>query len=120
MFGAFLIMISLAIAKAPDILSVMFKDGESAGAASDDLKSSAVNAVPLSAILLALLAACISVTAAIYTEKLFKSGSGSDTFLDQQFWLYLYGTMVATFIHCSYKSYFILSFISDFQGMSGF
>ena len=70
----------------------------------------------------------IAVSAAVYTERLFKSGSvgahedrPADTFLDQQFWLYLYGTAVASAIHLSGDpSYFVGSFISDFTNMSIF
>ena len=70
----------------------------------------------------------IAVSAAVYTERLFKSGSvgahedrPADTFLDQQFWLYLYGTVVASAIHLSGDpSYFVGSFISDFTNMSIF
>merc|ERR1719414_330110 len=55
MFGTFLIMISLAIAKAPDIMKALGKSSGDGGAA-------AVNAVPLAAIVLTFTAACISVT----------------------------------------------------------
>ena len=56
-----------------------------------------INAVPLTALLLAAVAASISVCAAVYTESLYKT-AGED-FLEQQFWLYLYGALVATAVH---------------------
>ncbi len=41
-----------------------------------------------------------SVGAAVYTESLFKSGGAKgESFLDQQFWLYLYGMGVASVVH---------------------
>jgi len=147
MFGAFLIVISLTIAKAPAFLKDFFSTDEPsigkaalvAAASAKNTSSpnevptevqqtSAVNALPIQAVVLALVAACISVSAAVYTERLFKSGSvgahedrPADTFLDQQFWLYLYGTAVASAIHLSGDpSYFVGSFISDFTNMSIF
>ena len=40
------------------------------------------------------------VGAAVYTESLFKSGGAKgESFLDQQFWLYLYGMGVASVVH---------------------
>ena len=67
-----------------------------------------------------------AVSAAVYTEGLFKSsgdgqGGRSDSFLDQQFWLYLYGASVATTIHLSGNStYFVSAFLTDFAAMSPF
>ncbi len=61
-----------------------------------------------------------SVGAAVYTETLFKSGGGKgETFLDQQFWLYLYGMAVATVVHIfTGANYGPASFFSDVSGMS--
>jgi len=146
MFGAFLIVISLAIAKAPALLgqftassgeSNIAKAAMAAAATAAQVSNSStnlpasvemaeVNALPIQAVLLALTAACISVSAAVYTERLFKSGGGSeggrtDTFLDQQFWLYLYGSLVASIIHISGNpTYFVSSFVRDFASMSTF
>ena len=36
---------------------------------------------------------------AIYTETLFKKGSNRFSFMEQQFWLYLYSSIVALIIH---------------------
>ena len=55
------------------------------------------NAIPLTALLLAAIAAFNSVCAAVYTESLFKTSG--ENFLEQQFWLYLYGALVATAVH---------------------
>jgi len=121
LFGAFLIVISLTIAKAPDIMKILTADDsvvQAVDIAAGKALPPTVNAVPLSAILLAIIASSISVTAAIYTERLFKSGN--DTFLDQQFWLYLYGATVALIIHTVNKAYFLGSFLSDLNSMGGF
>jgi len=148
MFGAFLIVISLAIAKAPTLLELLTSNEESriekaamataAAAGSQTTNSSivealpskeesTVNALPFKAVVLGFTAACISVSAAVYTESLFKSGGGggagerADTFLDQQFWLYLYGALVASVIHLSgNSSYFVSAFVDDFTAMTGF
>ena len=36
---------------------------------------------------------------ALYTETLFKKGSNRFSFMEQQFWLYLYSSVVALIIH---------------------
>merc|ERR1712127_323454 len=55
------------------------------------------NVIPFSAIVLAAIAACNSVGAAVYTESLFKTSG--ENFLEQQFWLYFYGAMVSSAVH---------------------
>ena len=59
-----------------------------------------------------------SVGAAVYTETLFKSGGvKGESFLDQQFWLYLYGIFVASTVHLiSNPHYGINGFITDIGG----
>ena len=58
------------------------------------------------------------VGAAVYTETLFKSGGAKgETFLDQQFWLYLYGLIVATVVHTvTNPAYTVYSFLDGIQG----
>jgi len=81
--GAFLIVVSIAVAKAGDIANG---------------GSSTIPAIPPAAFLLAVIAAINSVCAAVYTESLFKKEG--ENFLDQQFWLYFYGMFVASAVHC--------------------
>ena len=81
--GALLIVLSILVAKTGDLLS-----------------GATTNVIPLLAIVLAVIASSNSVGAAVYTESLFKGGNSSgEKFLDQQFWLYLYGFFVASFVH---------------------
>jgi len=77
--GALCIVASIIVAKLDDVLT----------------KSS--NSIPSVAILLAAVASCISVAAALFTESLFKNSG--ENFLDQQFWLYVYGFFVSTMVH---------------------
>ena len=57
------------------------------------------------------------VGAAVYTEQLFKSGSKGESFLDQQFWLYFYGILVASGLHLfNTPGYAAQSLIKDVQG----
>lgn len=123
--GALLIVISIGIAKTPDILQIIYpvSDQTVLGGinknATSDLPTNAVNVIPITAILLALVASCNSVGAAVYTEQLFKSGSNKngETFLDQQFWLYSYGALVATIVHfISKPTYTFTSLIEDLEG----
>merc|ERR1712088_518690 len=65
----------------------------------DNNQTAVVNAIPLTAILLALVASCNSVGSSVYTEQLFKNTNKGESFLDQQFWLYAYGAMVASTYH---------------------
>ena len=59
----------------------------------------------------------VSVGAAVYTEQLFKSGSKGESFLDQQFWLYFYGILVASGLHLmNAPGYNAQSLIKDVQG----
>ena len=59
----------------------------------------------------------VSVGAAVYTEQLFKSGSKGESFLDQQFWLYFYGILVASGLHLmNTPGYAAQSLIKDVQG----
>jgi len=78
--GALLIVASIVVAKLGDVLS-------------EDI----TNSIPLIAIVLAAVAACNSVGAAVYTESLFKAAG--ENFLEQQFWLYFYGAIVASAVH---------------------
>lgn len=78
--GAVLIVLSIVVAKAGDIFS-----------------TDQSNSVPFLAIVLAIIASCNSVGTAVYTETLFKNAK--QDFLEQQFWLYLYGSIVATLVH---------------------
>eukprot|EP00092_Neocalanus_flemingeri_P017436 GFUD01018861.1.p1 GENE.GFUD01018861.1~~GFUD01018861.1.p1 ORF type:complete len:378 (-),score=110.75 GFUD01018861.1:36-1169(-) len=77
--GALCIVASIIVAKLGDL---MFAGG---------------NTIPLLAIVLAMVASCNSVGAAVYTESLFKTSG--ENFLEQQFWLYFYGVFVATGVH---------------------
>jgi len=63
----------------------------------DDVLITSMNSVPLIVIVMAAVASCNSVLAAVYTEFLFKTTV--ESFLDQQFWLYLYGVLVSSFVH---------------------
>ena len=78
--GALMIVASIVVAKLGDVLS-----------------TDMTNVIPLSAIVLAAVAACNSVGAAVYTESLFKTSG--ENFLEQQFWLYFYGAMVSSAVH---------------------
>jgi len=78
--GALLIVASIVVAKLGDIMSV---DGG--------------NHIPMMAIIFAMVSSFNSVGAAVYTESLFKTSG--ENFLDQQFWLYLYGMIVAAGVH---------------------
>ena len=78
--GALFIVASIVVAKVGDVLS-----------------SDLTNSIPLTAIILAAVAACNSVGAAVYTESLFKTSG--ENFLEQQFWLYFYGAIVASSVH---------------------
>lgn len=81
--GALCIVASIVLAKFGDLFS-----------------ESSTNTVPMIAVVLALIASCNSVGAAVYTESLFKGGASTgEKFLDQQFWLYLYAMMVASMVH---------------------
>ena len=80
MGGALLIVISIVVAKLGDLLS---EDGG--------------NKIPALAILFAVVSSFNSVGAAVYTEQLFKAGG--ENFLEQQFWLYGYGMLVAAGVH---------------------
>ncbi|XP_059091463.1 uncharacterized protein LOC131886999 isoform X2 [Tigriopus californicus] len=104
--GALLIVMSIVIAKIPDILG----------------KSLVVNSVPLLAIGLAMIASTNSVCAAVYTESLFKSGGGikGESFLDQQFWLYSYGIIISIVVHIIPNPYYGISqYLRDVERMSG-
>ena len=63
----------------------------------DVLSSDLTNSIPITAIILAAVGACNSVGAAVYTESLFKTSG--ENFLEQQFWLYFYGALVASSVH---------------------
>jgi drug/metabolite transporter (DMT)-like permease len=78
--GALIIVASIVVAKLGDILSV---DGG--------------NHIPMMAIIFAVVSSFNSVGAAVYTESLFKTSG--ENFLEQQFWLYLYGMLVAAAVH---------------------
>ncbi len=54
----------------------------------------------------------------MYTESLFKGGGAKgETFLDQQFWLYLYGAAVASIVHvASDATYGLGSLAKDLSG----
>jgi len=67
----------------------------------DDLLTSSINSVPSVAIVLAVVASCNSVAAALFTESLFKTSG--ENFLVQQFWLYLYGFLVSSTVHLIYN-----------------
>ena len=52
----------------------------------------------------------------IYTEQLFKNSNKGESFLDQQFWLYAYGAVVASTVHfVSRPTYTIPVLIQDLQ-----
>lgn len=121
-FGAFLIVISIGVAKTPDILQIWKPENSNLPANATSTESTSnttsVNAIPLTAILLAIVASCNSVGAAVYTEQLFKSGSKGESFLDQQFWLYFYGILVASGLHLmNTPGYAAQSLIKDVQGL---
>jgi len=133
--GASLIVISIAIAKTPDILQILNRstvDDETVRASlmtdQNDTKhdsndnaddSATVNAIPITAILLALVASCNSVGTAVYTEQLFKNSNKGESFLDQQFWLYSYGAVVTMIVHfVSRPTYTIPVLIQDLQSTS--
>ena len=78
--GALLIVISIVVAKLGDIMSV-----------------NGGNHIPMMAIIFAIVSSFNSVLAAVYTESLFKTSG--ENFLAQQFWLYLYGMIVAVVVH---------------------
>jgi len=128
--GAALIVISIAIAKTPDILQILRPtvDDETVRASLMDQNetkhdsninetgSTTVNAIPITAILLALVASCNSVGSSVYTEQLFKNTNKGESFLDQQFWLYAYGSLVATTVHfISKPTYTLPVLIQDIQ-----
>jgi len=94
--GAFLIVTSIVVAKL------------------GSLHSTQTNSIPLSAILLAAVAATNSVGAAVYTESLFKNSS--ENFLEQQFWLYLYGSAVSFCVHWLSNPVLSLSSIGTLSG----
>ena len=51
---------------------------------------------------------------ALYTENLFKKGSNRFSFMEQQFWLYLYSSIVALIIHHAvHPSYWLDTAIMD-------
>jgi len=78
--GALLIVVSIIVAKLGDVLS---SDGG--------------NRIPMLAIIFAVVSSFNSVGAAVYTESLFKTTG--ENFLEQQFWLYFYGMIVAAGVH---------------------
>jgi len=141
-FGCFVIVISLVVAKLPDILQIINRRQDSAvidivadigndnstdssdstptiSISNDALDQETVNSVPLMAIFLALIASCNSVGAALYTESLFKSNTvKGETFLDQQFWMYFYETGMAILLHSlTNPSYSVMSLLSDVLDM---
>ena len=61
----------------------------------------------------------LSVGAALYTESLFKSNTvKGETFLDQQFWMYFYESLVGMLLHyITNSSYTVMSLTSDLLGM---
>ena len=125
--GALLIVISIGVAKTPDILSLIYPINDKTvhtvlntnGSSIDAAAEAGVNSIPATAILLALVASCNSVGAAVYTEQLFKSGHKGESFLDQQFWLYTYGAIIASIVHfISKPTYSPASLIEDIQGLN--
>merc|ERR1711936_149612 len=78
--GSFLIVGSIVMAKLGDLLS-----------------SSGGNGIPTMAIIFAVVSSFNSVGVSVYQEQLFKNSG--ENFLDQQFWLYLYGMTVASVVH---------------------
>ncbi len=144
--GAFLIVVSIGVAKTPDLIGILYPVDDATVHAnllnqtSDGVvtPTTAVNAIPITAIALALVASCnsgniyvnsiwqmyakgnpFSVGAAVYTEQLFKSGNVGESFLDQQFWLYSYGSLVAFLVHLiSNPAYFVPELAQDLQAVS--
>ena len=59
------------------------------------------------------------VIAATYTESQFKGGAlKGETFLEQQFWLYIYSSAIACLVHVmSDTSYGLVKLSIDLQGM---
>ena len=56
------------------------------------------------------------VGSSVYTEQLFKNTNKGESFLDQQFWLYAYGAMVASTYHfISNPTYTIPILIEDLK-----
>lgn len=92
--GALLIVLSIVVAKIGDVFG-----------------TTTTPAIPPAAFLLAVIASCNSVGAAVYTERLFKKEG--ENFLDQQFWLYLYGIVVGCGVHVISNSQ------SPFSGLTG-
>jgi len=78
--GSTLIVMSIVCAKLGDLLS---SDGG--------------NSIPVLAIVFAVVSSFNSVGVSVYQEQLFKNSG--ENFLDQQFWLYFYGMIVATVVH---------------------
>merc|ERR1711936_504026 len=78
--GALIIVTSIIVAKLGDVLS-----------------ADSSNHIPMMAIIFAVVSSFNSVGAAVYTESLFKTSG--ENFLEQQFWLYLYGMVVAMAVH---------------------
>lgn len=78
--GSFFIVLSIVVAKLGDLLS---GDGG--------------NNIPVMAIVFAVVSSFNSVGVSIYQEQLFKNSG--ENFLEQQFWLYLYGMGVAAVVH---------------------
>lgn len=77
------------------------------------------NQLPPKVILLSLAASIISVLAALYTEILFKSGSvNHNDFLEKQFWLYFYGVIISSLLHCvGTSNYGVQSLVLDVQDL---
>merc|ERR1712018_290661 len=119
--GVILIVISIGVAKTPDIIQLWRPAQKLANSTLTEsvVSSNTVNSIPLTAIVLALVASCNSVGAAVYTEQLFKSGSvKNESFLHQQFWLYLYGAIVASMVHMiTNPQYTIPLFLQDIEGI---
>merc|ERR1719394_1618168 len=78
--GASMIVMSIVLAKLGDVV------GSDRG-----------NVIPALAIVYAVVSSINSVGVSIYQELLFKNSG--ENFLEQQFWLYLYGMFVASFVH---------------------
>ena len=56
------------------------------------------------------------VGSSVYTEQLFKNTNTGESFLDQQFWLYAYGAMVASTYHfISNPTYTVPVLIEDLK-----
>ena len=59
------------------------------------------------------------VGAAVYTESLFKSGgTKGESFLDQQFWLYLYSMGVASIVHLTSNPTYGLADLAESFGQT--